>query len=167
MSSILEKVMDHPSSFGLMVLNQAVRFMVPFNAPHGFRILKLADEEVQIQLPFKRKNLNHVKGIHAAALVTLGEFCAGLSLMKALPISKYRVILSKLSAEYLYQAKTNVTGNISISPEQIAKIKSEMISNGKTNIDLETVITDQNQNIVSKVQTTWQIKSWEQVKTKV
>lgn len=166
-NALMEKILNNPSTLEMMLLDKVLKFMIPFNSPHGFRILALNDEEVKIKLPYKNKNLNHLKGIHACAIATVGEFCAGMSIIKSFPIAKYRPILSKLSAEYLYQGKTDLTGVIKIVPDKILAVKDEIETSGKSLIDLETILTDKQQNIVAKVHTTWQIKSWEKVKTKV
>lgn len=165
--ALVEKILSNPSSMELMIIDKVLKFMIPFNAPHGFRLLTLNDEEVKIRLPYKNKNLNHLKGIHACALATVGEFCAGMSLIRSFPMSKYRPILSKLNVEYLYQGKTDVIGTIKIVPDKILAVKDEIETAGKSLIELETIVTDKQQNVVAKVFTTWQIKSWDKVKTKL
>lgn len=166
-NALMERILNNPSTIELMVLDKVLKFMIPFNAPHGFKLLALNDEEVKIRLPFKNKNLNHVKGIHACAIATVGEFCAGMSLIKSFPIAKYRPILAKLSVDYLYQGKTDLIGTIKIVPDKILSIKDEIENTGKSLVELETIVADKNQNVVAKVHTTWQIKSWDKVKTKL
>lgn len=162
----IEKILKNPSGPQLMVLNQILKFVIPFNAPHGFRILELSDSQVKIHLPFTKKNLNHLHGIHACAITTAGEMAAGMALISSFPISKYRPILSKLSCEYLYQGKTDLIATIQVAADQIPNVKKEIEMQGKAIVDFETLVVDQNKNLVAKVYTTWQIKSWEQVKTK-
>lgn len=166
-NTILEKMLHNPTGLKLMILNRVLTWMIPFNAPHGFYIQKLIDGEVQIKLPYKRKNLNHIKGIHACAIATVGEFCAGMSLLQSFSPNEYRLILSKLNVEYIYQAKTAVFGNIKKQHAKIGLTKSEIQKNGKAMIELETILTDEYQNIIAKVQTIWQIKSWHSVQTKL
>lgn len=165
--ALIERILDKPSSIEMIVLDKVLKFMIPFNSPHGFKLLALNDEEIKIRLPYKNKNLNHLKGIHACAIATVGEFCAGMSLIRSFPMSKYRPILAKLEAEYLYQGKTDLIGSIKIVPDKILAVKDEIETAGKSLIELETVLTDKNQNVVAKVRTTWQIKSWDKVKTKM
>ena len=58
------------SKFYLWLLNQGLSYMIPFNKPHGFKIVKISEEKIRTKLPYKRKNLNHIKGIHACAMAT-------------------------------------------------------------------------------------------------
>ncbi|MBX7175295.1 MAG: peptide chain release factor 2, partial [Saprospiraceae bacterium] len=43
-------------------------------------------------------NLNHLKGLHACSLATLGEFTAGMSLLHALRSMDYRLIMKEIKA---------------------------------------------------------------------
>ena len=128
----VQNILQNPSSSKLFILNRLLPFVVPFNAPHDFRVTKLSNEGVEILLPYKKRNLNHVRGIHAAAIVTVGEFCAGLSLMRAFPLSLYRTILSSLQVQYLYQAKVDVIGHIQISEDILARVSQELGAEGKS-----------------------------------
>src|SRR5215204_4635582 len=97
------------SEFFKWVLNFVISRAVPFNAPHHFKILKINPGFVKVLLPYRRSNLNHVKGIHACALATLCEYTIGITLLSMISEKEYRIILKNLSLEYLYQAKMDVT----------------------------------------------------------
>ena len=56
-------------------LNAVFKWIVPFNAPHGIRVLSFSNEEVRVNLPDSRVNWNHLKGTHACAMATACEFC--------------------------------------------------------------------------------------------
>src|SRR6187402_2284113 len=93
------------SGFYLWVLNFFFERMVPFNMPHKFRITYVSDNSVRSLLPYRRRNLNHVKGLHACALATLTEMTSGFMLAVKLDPAKYRLILRRLEIDYLYQGK--------------------------------------------------------------
>ena len=77
------------SSFYLRVLNWSLWRIIPFNKPHGIKIQKIESDGIVTTLPYKRKNLNHIKGLHACGMATLAEFTTGLMLLKKLDTSKY------------------------------------------------------------------------------
>lgn len=77
--SLIEKAKH--SKLYLKILNVMLARSIPFNKPHGFTIKEIYDDGFKISLPYKRKNLNHIKGIHACALATLAEYTSGLTLM--------------------------------------------------------------------------------------
>jgi acyl-coenzyme A thioesterase PaaI-like protein len=163
---IIDKLIGNPTKTNLMALNKFLTVGIPFNAPHGFKIRELTDEAVIISLPNRKLNHNHLGGIHACAMATVGEYCAGMSLLKCFGISKYRLILSDLHVKYTYQGRSDLEG--SCSPTQIDReaVKQVLESEGKHLQKLETLIRDKKGKEVAIVTTTWQLKSWDQVKTK-
>ena len=65
------------SKFNLWLLNFVLLRKVPFNLPHKPKIISLANNEVTMCVTTRRKNLNHLKGIHACLLATLCEYVSG------------------------------------------------------------------------------------------
>ena len=163
--NIIDKLMKNPTTMNLMALNKVLTIGIAFNAPHGFKIKEISEDNVRISLPNRKLNHNHLGGIHACAMATVGEYCAGMSLLKTFGATKYRLILSDLHVKYTYQGRSDLEG--SCSPRQIDKEAVRLIleSDGKYLQKLETLIRDKNGKEVALVTTTWQLKSWDQVKT--
>lgn len=163
---IIDKLLANPSSTNLMALNKVLTLGIPFNAPHGFKIKELSDDAVLITLPNRKLNHNHLGGVHACAMATVGEYCAGMALLKSFGISQYRLILSDLNVKYTYQGRTDLEGVC--SPRQIdqAAVKKELDADGKYSQKLETIIRDKNGKEVALVTTVWQLKAWEKVNLK-
>jgi acyl-coenzyme A thioesterase PaaI-like protein len=164
--NILDKFISNPTSLNLSFINNFLKFGIPFNAPHGFKIKKLSHEEVIISLPNKKLNHNHLGGIHACAMATVGEYCAGMSLLKIFGISKYRLILSELNVKYTYQGRVELEGICLPTQIDNEKVKKGLEVEGKFFQELKTVIREVNGQEVAVVTTLWQLKDWEQVKTK-
>ncbi|GIL23375.1 MAG: hypothetical protein BroJett042_18880 [Bacteroidota bacterium] len=72
------------SGFYRWLLNIALDRMVPFNKPHGFKVIELEEYRLKTSLPYKRRNFNHIRGLHACGLATLSEFTTGFLLLSAL-----------------------------------------------------------------------------------
>lgn len=163
---LIDKLLAHPTKVNLIALDRLLRIGIPFNAPHGFAIKKLSFDEVLISLPNRRSNHNHLGGIHACAMATVGEYCAGLSLLKSFGISKYRLILSHLEVDYTYQGRVDLEG--ACDPRQIdaEKVREGLEAEGKYSQELKTIIQDLSGKQVAEVKTVWQLKKWDQVKTK-
>jgi acyl-coenzyme A thioesterase PaaI-like protein len=163
---VLDKLIENPSRLNLGLLNNILKFGIPFNAPHGFKIKKLSDKEVIISLPNKKLNHNHLGGVHACAMATVGEYCAGMSLLRNFGISRYRLILSELNVKYTYQGRVELEGIC--HPTQINQdtVQQGLEMEGKYFQELKTVIREVNGQEVAVVTTLWQLKPWEQVKTK-
>ena len=148
-------------------LNWILWKVIPFNKPHGIKILSLEEDSVTTYIPYKKKNFNHLKGIHACAICTAGEFAAGMLLISHLPIDKYRLIMSELKTEYHRQGRTALTA-VSHFAEgaTIAALKKQLESEDKVLTDMVTILSDSNDEPVATVTTTWQLKSWEKVTMK-
>jgi acyl-coenzyme A thioesterase PaaI-like protein len=155
------------SSFYLWLLNRSLDSMVPFNRPHSFRITEISDCHVRTRLPYKTKNLNHLKGLHACALATLTEITAGFIFVTQLDPRKYRIILKKLEVDYLYQGKTDAFGEFRISDTWMAeKVINPLKSTESVEVISAVSIKDENGNQLTQGRATWQIKRWDKVKTK-
>ena len=156
------------SSFYRKILNIGLNRMVPFNKPHGFRIVEIGDHHLKTKVPYRKANFNHIKGIHACALATLSEFSTGFLLLTKLDPKKYRLIMHSISMEYHYQAKMDSYGSFDISEEWLNKwIYKPKESTEKVLVDCEVKIHDKEGNHISTGSVKWQIKSWKKVKTKV
>lgn len=164
---LIDKLIASPGRVSVMALDKLLTVGIPFNAPHGFRILQMDEDAVVINLPNRKLNHNHLGGIHACAMATVGEYCAGMSLLTSFGISKYRLIMSELQVKYTYQGRVNLEGVC--SPHQIDKqaLQTALEQDGKYTQSLTTIIREKKSGQqVAVVTTTWQLKAWEQVKTK-
>lgn len=156
------------SSFGLWKLNLGLSFMIPFNKPHRIRVKQLADDKVTTIIPYKRKNMNHIKGIHACGMATAAEFASGLLLLTKLNAKQYRLIMQSLDMEYHYQAKTDIVAEFELTDEWVNKEVIEPLrSNEAVMVKCEINLYDSNRNHVATGHTNWQIKDWSKVKTKL
>jgi len=161
-----DKLIANPTPLNLMALDKVLRLGIPFNAPHGFKIKTMTRDAVIISLPNRKLNHNHIGGIHACAMATVGEYCAGMSLLSSFGISKYRLILSELNVKYTYQGRVDLEGICYPTQIDVEAVKEGLEKEGKYLQPLKTIIRDLNGKEVAEVMTTWQLKHWEQVKTK-
>ena len=166
LNSIIEKAKH--SKFQLKLFNMGLNRMIPFNRPHGFKVVEIADVKIRTCLPYKKKNLNHIKGLHACALATLCEFTTGLYLISKMGFTEYRIILNNLSIDYQYQGKTDVFAEFSLSDKWIEEnIVEPLKSEESVLINCPVEIFDTNENLVCSAMVEWQLKEWKKVKTKV
>lgn len=164
--SIVDKAKH--SGFWLWMLNIFFERMVPFNIAHRFRITHVADGLVKTRLPYRRKNLNHVKGLHACALATLTELTSGFLLATTLDPTKYRIILRKLEMDYLYQGKMDAVCEFSVSPEWLQQhVFGPLTTADSTDLVAEVKIFDVQGNQLTLGRAHWQVKEWSKVRTKI
>lgn len=155
------------SSFYRWLLNRALLRTIPFNNPHGFVIDAITDDSLITRAPYRRRNMNHLKGIHACALATIGELSAGLLLLSLFNPKKYRLILSKLEITYHYQAKIPTLSKATLPCDQQQTLKQQLGQGDVIVLPMQSELHDSMNNHIASVVTTWQIKPWTQVKTQM
>lgn len=152
----------------LWVLNFVLGRMVPFNRAHGFRIDSIKEGLIRAKGKYKKSNFNHVRGIHACGIATVAEFSAGFLLTANLDPTRYRLIMSKIEVEYLYQAKEDIFSESTLSNERLQNsILEPLNTEDLVLVEMESRIFDTANNAIANAVTTWQIKNWKQVKTQI
>lgn len=163
---IVEKAKS--SSFYRTILNWSLNRMIPFNKPHGFTIVAISDYHLKTFIPYKKKNFNHIRGLHACALATLSEFTTGFLLITRLDGKKYRLIMQRLQMDYHYQGKTDAYATFSISQDWLEKnVYEPLRSQDATTVNCEVKIHDEKGNHLTTGRVHWQVKDWSKVRTKV
>ena len=168
--ALLPRLLEKASSSRcwLWLVNQLLGFLIPFNRPHGFKILALEQDRVRTGGSYRRRNRNHIAGIHACAMATVAEFSSGLMLLTKLDPARYRLIMAHLQIEYLYQAKSAICAETIMTKAQFEKeIRAPLQKCGTLRTILETRITDADDQLVAVATITWQIKSWAEVRTRL
>jgi hypothetical protein len=154
------------SSFYRWLLNIGLSRMVPFNKPHGFRIVELLHDSLTVLLPYKRANLNHIRGLHACALATLAEFTTGFLLVARLDPKKYRIIMKGFRMDYHFQGKLNAYASFQVNDQWLEEyILNPLRQHPAVLVDCEVKIMDKARNHLATGQITWQIKAWKEVRT--
>jgi len=152
----------------LALLNFGLLRMIPFNKPHGFKITEVGDNFVKVKIPYKKGNFNHIKGIHACALATASEYSTGLVLLNRLDAKKYRIIMQKMEMRYHYQAKMDTIVSFEISDDWLnEQILAPLKEETSIVVNCEVKSHDIQGNHLTTGNIFWQVKSWENVKTKV
>ena len=166
LNKMIERAKSSP--FQMKIFNFGLSRMIPFNRPHGFRVVEIKDESIRTKLPYKKINFNHIRGLHACALATLSEFTTGLMLLTKCNPKKYRIILQKLEIEYLYQGKCDAYAEFKFSENWLNEhVIIPLEKDESTIVDCEVKIIDDKQNHLTTAHVFWQLKEWSKVRTKV
>ena len=136
---------------------------IPFNKPHRFAIVELAEGRAVVAAPSRRWNRNHLGTQHACSLATVGEFAAGLSLLGAFSPDAYRMIMSRLEVDYTRRAEGRVEAHAEVAAELLVAFREELASTGLARVVVESVLRDGAGEQVALVKTHWQVKSWTQI----
>ncbi|MCO6483658.1 MAG: DUF4442 domain-containing protein [Flavobacteriales bacterium] len=165
LARIIER--SRTSAFHRRVLNMGLARLIPFNRPHGFRVVPLPAGGIRVEVPFRRINRNHIRGIHACCLATAAEFCSGLALMTAVEPGRFRIIMKELRMEYHFQARSGTHAEFAPAKELLEeRLVRPLMEGGPVLFVAEVPLHDSEGHHVATGTVTWQIKAWEQVRTR-
>jgi len=165
-TKILKKAASSPVY--MKILNFGLNHSIPFNKPHGIKVLEIDDHCIKTYIPYKKRNFNHIKGVHACALATLSEFTTGLMLISRLDSKKYRIIMKALYMDYHYQAKKNVFAKFNLSDEWLEQnVYEPLVTNDAVLVKCTVETRDEDEKLLAIGNIHWHIKPWEKVRTKI
>lgn len=141
-------------------------FVSPFNAHLRAKMLRWDDHHCAILLKRRRGVRNHVAAIHAGALFTLGETCAGLVIIRNFPFEGFRPLMSGVRVSYFKQGRDDVTGEAHIPPETIAAMHDMCRKDEIPTVEVVTDIYDHARLHIASVTTVWQVKPWKDVRSR-
>lgn len=131
------KLKDKP--FGKRIFSRAVGKMAPYTGSIKALITDLQPGDCQAFLKERRSNMNHLRSIHAIALINLGEVTSGLAVLSGMS-SQIRGILTKMDMEYLIKAKGDLTAQCVCTIPTVED---------KLNYEVKTTIKDSSGEVVA------------------
>ena len=133
---------------GSVIFSLFLGWYVPYSGSIKSRVEVLRPGFSRVSLRDRWRVRNHLKSIHAIALINLGEITTGLAVMTTLH-SNMRGIVLGLQAEYLKKARGKLTASASF---ELPNIVGDDIS-----CEAETEIVDEMGDVVAIVRATWLI----------
>jgi acyl-coenzyme A thioesterase PaaI-like protein len=139
------------------VIKQLLEATVPFIARSGLTTLDIDRGYVKLKMPFEG-NSNHIGTMYAGALFTLAEAPAGGLFLTSFDVAKFYPVLKEQSIRYRRPARTDVTIEVRMDEDEIARIAAEAEAEGKCEFVLEAELKDATGEVVAESRQTVQIR---------
>jgi acyl-coenzyme A thioesterase PaaI-like protein len=133
---------------GKRAFSRMVGCAAPYTGSMGARVVELAPGRARVGLRDRRRVRNHLKSVHAVALMNLGEMATGLATLTALPDGG-RGILTELSMSYTKKARGTITARAETAPPH---------QPGDHDHRVEGVLTDESGDEVARVSAVWRLE---------
>jgi len=143
------------SGYGL--LNRFIAHAVPFTSRNGFQIVATGPGYVKASICLKG-NTNHFGTMYAGAMFVLAEIPGGvLSLLEF--GTDYVPILRELQMTYLRTARSDVTVEFRLPPEDVNVILGEIEQRGKAHFELAGELRDATGELIARSFARYQVRS--------
>lgn len=119
--------------------------MAPYTGTIRPRVLELRPGYARVAMQDRRAVRNHLRSVHAIALMNLAEASSGLAMSYGLP-DDARAILTGLSMEYLKKARGTLTAEAEVEVPR---------TNERREYTLESVVRDEAGEIVARAAARW------------
>ena len=132
---------------GSWIFSLLLGIAAPYTGSIGARVIELRAGFARVRLRDRRKVRNHLRSVHAVALVNLAEAASGLAMMCGLP-RNMRGILVGFSIDYMKKARGTLIAECT-APAPEPGVRREY--------ELEATVRDEAGDIVATARPRWLI----------
>ena len=137
-----------PLPAGAWMFSVALGWMAPYSGSIRARVEEIRPGYARVSMRDRRRLRNHLRSIHAIALVNLGELVTGLAVLSTIS-SGMRGIVLDIHADYLKKARGKLTASAEFDlPEALQD---------DTPCKVEAQLRDPSGETVARVRATWLI----------
>jgi len=137
-----------PYPGGRWLFSRFVGFYVPYSGSIGVYVEKLAAGYALTSLKERWRVRNHLRCIHAVALVNLGEITSGMAMYASLPPHARGIVVS-IEANYLKKARGRLVAESHCDLPEITQ---------RVDFPLFTEVRDAQGDVVAQLKVVWRLE---------
>jgi thioesterase domain-containing protein len=133
---------------------------IPFLEHTGIVVDHAERGFVRLRMPFE-PNVNHVGMMYAGALFTLAEVPGGTLFLTTFDTKTFYPIVKDLQIRFRRPAMSDITVEVRVTDDEIARIAAEAEANGKADYGWESELVDATGEVVAISRNTYQMRSFD------
>ena len=141
----------------LATIKTAASKPFPFAERCGSQVLDLGPGYCKMVMPLA-PNINHIGIMYAGALFTLAELPGGVVFLTSFDTSRFYPIVKDMQIRFRRPAKTDITVEVRISDEEVARVQEEADKNGKADFEWECELKDESGEVVAISRNLYQLR---------
>ncbi len=133
---------------GAWLFSLALGLIAPYSGTTGARVEEIRPGYARVTLRDRRRVRNHLRSIHAIALINLGEIATGLAVLSTVSANMRGIVLG-IQADYVKKARGKLTATADF---QLPELVEE-----NTPCEVTAQLRDESGETVAEVKATWLI----------
>jgi len=137
-----------PLPAGAKIFSLALGWIAPYSGTIRARVEEVRPGYARVSIRDRRRVRNHLRSIHAMALINLGEIASGLAVLSTIS-GDMRAILVDIRADYIKKARGALTATAAF------ELPDPLLDNSPCEVEAQLI--DRDGEIVTRVRATWLI----------
>ncbi|WP_247237641.1 DUF4442 domain-containing protein [Telluribacter sp. SYSU D00476] len=148
----VRRFMEMPKPLRMPMLSYAIGNVVRYVGTTGIRFETMNEREVVVALSNRKKVQNHIKQIHAGAMILLAETASGMVVGMNVADDSVPVIKS-IKADFVKRSKGAMQATAHLTDEQIQLIRST--PKGETTVEVKVVDAEGKEPVLVEAVWAW------------
>jgi acyl-coenzyme A thioesterase PaaI-like protein len=140
------------------LMNGALGSTIPTAHNMGVRVVEARRGVAATTVPVEG-NGNHFGVIYAGVQFTVAEILGGIIALSTFDSSKYFPLVKNIDIAFVGMARSELTAHASLDDETIARVEAEAAERGKSDFNLDAVVTDADGQTVATTRGLYQLRA--------